>query len=149
MLSAWHLWMILAIILFIAEIFTPAFVLASFGIGCMASSLAAGLGLGLKMQILGFIAGTLVAFFTVRPLFARYCYKASPHTRTNLDALIGTIGRVTQTIDEAGGSGRVTVGGDDWKAVAANGETIEMNARVEVIGIEGVKVIVRRAPTSN
>jgi membrane protein implicated in regulation of membrane protease activity len=149
MLSAWHLWVILAIILFIAEVFSPAFILASFGIGCLLASLSAGLDLGLKMQILGFIAGTLAAFFAVRPFFTKYCYKAASGIRTNVDALAGKVGRVTETIDGERGSGRVMVGGDDWKAIAADGNVIEMNSRVEVIKVEGIKVIVKPMPTPN
>ena len=143
MFYAWHIWAIVAIVLFIGEVFTPGFVLASFGIGALFSSVAAGLGLEIKGQVAGFISGTLVAFFGVRPLFTRYGYKGSSGVKTNVEALMGKTGRVSETIDDARNSGRVLVGGDDWKAVSLDGSVIEKDTRVEVVRVEGVKVIVR------
>jgi membrane protein implicated in regulation of membrane protease activity len=42
------------------------------------------------------------------------------------------------------GSGRVLVGGDDWKAIAEDGAGIDRGEAVEVIRIEGNKVFVKR-----
>jgi membrane protein implicated in regulation of membrane protease activity len=141
MFSEWHLYVIVAIMLFISETLTPGFVLASFGIGCLFSALAAGLHFDLKVQITGFIVGTLIAFFGVRPFFSRYCYKSSHNVRTNIDALVGQRGHVTERIVE--NSGRVTIGGDDWKAVSADDITIEEGKPVEVVRVEGTKVYVK------
>lgn len=143
MLSAWHAWVIAAIILFMLEIFSPVFVPASFGIGCIFSALAALVGLGLKMQILGFIVGTLVAFFGVRPFFTKYCYSASYGARSNVEALVGKTGRVTEEIGQDRSSGRVLVGGDDWKAVSLDGGIISKGATVEVVRVEGITVFVK------
>lgn len=143
MLSNWHLWVIVAIILFILEIFTPGFVLASFGIGCLFSALAALFDFGLKMQIVGFIAGTLVAFFGVRPFFTKYCYRSSCGVKTNVEALVGKTGRVTEEISQESGSGRVLVGGDDWKAVSMDGGNISKGTAVEVVRVEGVTTFVK------
>ena len=141
--SPWHLWFIIAIILLIAEILTPGFLLASFGIGCLGSALAAGFGFGPKAQIAWFIAGTLVAFFGVRPFFAKYCYRASNDLKTNVEALIGKTGRVVEAITQEKGFGRVLVGGDDWKGVSMDGGTIEKGTVVEVVRVEGTKVYVK------
>jgi len=121
----------------------PAFVLASFGVGCLAASIAAALHAGIEMQIAAFIAATLAAFFGVRPFFTKYCYKVSPGIKTNVDALIGKTGRVTEEINEQLDSGRVLVGGDDWRAIARDGSIIGKNSKVEIVGIEGTKVYVK------
>jgi membrane protein implicated in regulation of membrane protease activity len=142
-LTSWHVWIIAAIILCIFEILIPAFVLASLGAGCLAASVAAVLHLGIKMQIGAFIAGAMAAFFGVRPFFTRYCYRASPGVKTNVDALAGKTGRVTEVINEQIDSGRVLVGGDDWKAIALDGSIIEKNSKVEVVKVEGAKVYVK------
>ena len=120
-------------------------VLASFGIGCILSALAALFALGLKMQIVSFIAGTLAAFFGVRPLFTKYCYKASCGAKTNVEALVGKKGRVTEEINQVSGSGRVLVGGDDWKAVSLDAGVISKGTTVEVVQVEGITVFVRPA----
>jgi membrane protein implicated in regulation of membrane protease activity len=143
MFSVWHIWTIAAIILFILEIFTPGFLLASFGIGCLFAALAALVDFGLKIQIVGFIMGTLVAFFGVRPFFTKYCYKASSGVKTNVDALSGKTGRVIEEINHESGSGRALVGGDDWKAVSADGGIIDKGTMVEVVRVEGITVFVK------
>ena len=143
MLALWHVWIILAIVLFILEMLVPAFVLASFGIGCLASSMAALFHLGIEMQIAAFIGGSLAALFGARPFFTRWCYKASPGVKTNVDALVGKTGRVSEDINEPLNSGRVLVGGDDWKAVSLDGSVIEKNSKVEVVAVEGAKVYVK------
>ena len=143
MLASWHIWIILAVVLLILEMVIPAFVLASFGVGCLLSSIGAAMHLGIEMQIAAFCAGTLAAFFGVRPFFARYCYKASG-VKTNVDALVGKRGTVIEDINEQANSGRVLVGGDDWKAVALDGIVIEKNSKVLIAGVEGVKVYVKR-----
>jgi membrane protein implicated in regulation of membrane protease activity len=143
MLSAWHLWVVIAIVLLIVEVFTPGFLLASFGIGCIGAALAAGYGFGLKMQVFGFIVGTLIAFFGVRPFALRYGYKTSAGVKTNVEALIGKEGRVTEAIRTDTGSGRVQVGGDDWRAVMLEGGAAEAGTRVVVVRVEGATVVVK------
>ncbi len=143
--SAWHIWLVLGILLCIAEILTPAFVLASFGFACLFAALAAALDLGILMQLTGFIVGVLVAFFGLRPFFMKYGYGESRNVRTNVDALEGLRGRVIQTIDNRRATGRAMVRGDDWRAVAAlDGEVIDAGEEVEVVGVDGVKLIVKR-----
>ncbi|MFP5212470.1 MAG: NfeD family protein, partial [Acidobacteriota bacterium] len=125
---------------FIGEIFTPGFVLVCFGLACLASSLAAFLDFGIKMQIVAFIVGTITAFFTVRPVMMRYSYGSACRVRTNVDALEGAEGRVTEEITET--SGRVLVRGDDWRAISVDGSTVAKDKRVRVVRVEGTKVFV-------
>ena len=143
MLSAWHMWIVVAVLLFIVEVFTTGFFFGSFAVGCVFSALAALCGFGLKGQIFGFIVGIVAAFFGARPFFVKYCYRASHEVKTNVDALIGKVGRVTEPVDLEIGSGRVLVGGDDWKAVSVESFRIEQGALVEVVRVEGTKVFVK------
>lgn len=144
MLSVWQLWTIAAILLFIAEVFTPGFIFVCVGLACLVAALFAALGLGLKLQIVGFIAGTALAFFGVRPFFVKYLHKASSGVKTNMDALIGATGCVSERISEEANSGRAMVRGDDWKAIAIDGEEIEKGAKIEVVKAEGIKLYVKR-----
>ncbi len=144
-LSAWHLWVIVAILLFIGEIFAPTFLLACLGLGCLVSAISAGLGFGLKGQLVGFILGTLVSYGGVRPFFQKFMHRPSERARTNVDALIGKVGRVVVTVEPTTPSGRVIVGGDDWRAVNSEDGMIEPGASVEVLRIEGTTLYVRKA----
>ena len=58
--AAWIIWIILGVVLIIAEIFTLGFVLFWFGIGALAAAFAGWLGFGLAIQFLVF-AGVSVA----------------------------------------------------------------------------------------
>ncbi|MCA1594209.1 MAG: NfeD family protein, partial [Acidobacteria bacterium] len=51
---AWILWTILGVILIIAEVYTPGFVLLWFGIGALCAALGGFLGLAYPLQFLIF-----------------------------------------------------------------------------------------------
>ena len=142
-MEIWHLWLIAAIALFIVEIYTPGFVIACFSIGCFSASIASLVGLQLNSQIAIFALTTLVVFFGVRPFFNKFAYPKKEERKTNIDALMNKIGRVTETIDPLSGTGRVTVGGEDWKAISVNDETIELDTRIEILQVDGSKLIVQ------
>lgn len=136
----WYIWIISAVGLFIAEIFTPGFLLACFGVASLVTGLLSFLGVGLQAQIVTFSVSTLVVFFGIRPVFLKY-FDAS--IRTNVDALIGKTGRVTERIDPETNSGRVIVGGEDWKGALIGERIIEVGEEVTVIRVEGAKVFVK------
>jgi membrane protein implicated in regulation of membrane protease activity len=138
----WHWWAGVAIVLFIAEIFVPGFLLFCVGIGCVGGSLAAGIGLGMEWQLVAFSAFALTSFFTVRPILMKRMWKGAD-IRTNVDALIGQRGRVTQDFEPGLRLGRVAVGGDDWRAECTTERALRVGDIVEIIRVESNTVIVR------
>ena len=58
-----------------------------------------------------------------------------------VDELIGAVGKVVSDLDPAG---KVFIHGEHWNAVSL--EAIPRGARVEVTGVEGLQLRVRRAP---
>jgi membrane protein implicated in regulation of membrane protease activity len=143
-MEMWHYWIIAGLILLIVEIFTPAFVLGSFGIGCFIAGIAAGLDLSVYWQIFIFSAGTLLIFFTIRPLFLRYLKPKGEAERTNTDALAGLKAIVIEDIDNDRSVGRVKIGGEDWRAVSADDSRIQKDLPVRVLRVDGSKVIVEK-----
>ncbi|WP_456440815.1 NfeD family protein [Caldithrix abyssi] len=141
-MALWHIWIILGIILFITEIFTPGFLLATFGIGCLIAAIPAVLELHFLWQILTFTAATFLSFLTVRPLYLKFIFPEQQQIPTNVDALIGQEGVVIQPIDNLQNQGRVKVGGEDWKALSKSGEALAQNTVVKIVAIDGVKLIV-------
>ena len=141
---SWYYWLTLGILMIIIEIFTPGFVLASFGIGCLLAALGSFLGFNIYIQITLFCIGTLFVFFTIRPLYKKHILPEKDQEPTNVDALKGQQARVIEKIDHDQDSGRVKIGGEDWRAVAEDGSTIETGEMVKVLRIEGVKAIVRK-----
>lgn len=142
-ITAWQLWIVLAVLLFIAEAFVPGFILMCLGIGCVFAALPALLDWGFKMQLVFFSVGTLAGFFGARPVFSRYFYGKAGQVKTNVDALVGEVGHVVEAIDEHGTSGRVVVRGDNWRAVSDPAETIPAGRKVRVTRVEGSKLFVQ------
>lgn len=138
----WHWWAGLAIILLIAEIFVPGFFLVCLGIGCVGGSVAAAIGLGPAWQLLAFSALAMLAFFTIRPLLMRQFWKDGG-VRTNIDALIGQRGKVTQDFEPGLRLGRVSVAGDDWRAECLTDTPLRVGDMVEVVRVDSNTVIVK------
>ena len=140
----WHIWVIAGVVLLIAEIFTPGFVLACFGVGCLVAAVFAAFDLGLTFEVIVFCIVSVIAFFAVRPLFMKRIYRSDDDAaKTNVDALAGKEGMVAERIDPSLNVGRVTLGGDNWRAVSVDGAVIERGEKVEVVRVEGTKLFVK------
>jgi len=133
----WKYWTIAGIILFAVEIYTPGFVLASFGIACMCSGFAAVFSFSPEVQLIVFAVAAIFVFVTIRPFVQKFLYTGEK-LATGTSALIGKTGKVEEKICNEDNVGRVMVGGESWKACSDNGQIIEANEIVEIKGISGV-----------
>jgi membrane protein implicated in regulation of membrane protease activity len=140
----WYSWFIVAMLLFIAEIFIPTFFAACLAIGCILAGIFSILNFGLEVQLIAFSAGTLLSIFSVRPLMIKYAHRQTGKVNTNADALAGKSGIVTVTIDNSLNKGRVLVEGDDWKASSVNDELIQEGERIEVVKVNSTILVVKR-----
>lgn len=57
------IWFIAGLLLLVAEIVTPGFVLACFGVGCFVATIPALFDLGIVWQVLAFAVGSLLSLF--------------------------------------------------------------------------------------
>ena len=64
--------------------------------------------------------------------------------KTNVDAVIGSEGYVTVTVDNLAATGQVKLGAMEWTARSTTGTVIEKGSLVKVDRIEGVKVFVTK-----
>ena len=88
---------------------------------------------------------TLFSFVVVRPIAIKMFFHKDKNARkSGVDALIGRVGVVSETIDSAANTGRVSIDGDDWKAVAADGDVIEKGEQVEVLEVNSVVLTVKK-----
>jgi membrane protein implicated in regulation of membrane protease activity len=62
---------------------------------------------------------------------------------TNADSIVGQKGRVTEAIDNATGSGRALIGGDDWKVECEH--DLAVGTRVHVLSRDSIVLQVERA----
>jgi membrane protein implicated in regulation of membrane protease activity len=144
---AWILWTILGIVLIIAELFTPGFVLLWFGVGALAAAFADFLGLGLAAQFLVFILVSTSLTALSRTIFVNYFSQegeTSGH-RFGADSLPGQVGTVVTSSGGAMQEGAVKVFGSVWTAYPAEGEDpLEAGERVVVERLQGASIYVRR-----
>ena len=142
-MKPWLIWIIVAFVMLVAEIFTPGFLLACLGLGCLASGIFALVGAGLSVQVIVFITATLVVFFGIRPFILKRFYKAAEGVRTNVDALVGRQGMVIEPIDTVKGAGRVVVAGENWRGATEDNSLIPADTRIVVARVEGTKLIIK------
>jgi inner membrane protein len=134
-------WVIMAIILAIAEIFTSGFFLICFGIGAGVAALAAAIGLSPLAQFATFVAASAVVLLLVRPIINRITNPVMPPV--GIERLLGHQGIVLETIDPARGRGVVRVEHERWSADSVEGVPIATGTMVDVIGVEGSHLKVR------
>src|SRR5436305_13617095 len=105
----WILWTILGVILVIAEVFTPGFVLLWFGIGALAAALSSLLGEGLPAQFLVFISLSTVMNALSRTLFVNYFTRRDEPAGLQVGAatLPGKVGTVVALSQGAHNEGAV------------------------------------------
>jgi len=82
----------------------------------------------------------------IRPIVLKHINKNKEKAKTNVDALIGQTGMVTEAIDSSKGMGYVKVGGETWRAVTSDDTYVGEGERVRIKDIEGCKVIVEIIP---
>jgi len=135
------IWLILAIVFTVAEIFTAGFFLICFGAGAAIASVAAFFGFGALIQIIAFAVGSSVALVLLRPFALRV---SGDQTNTvGIDRVIGRHAVVLESIDPAKGRGLVRMGSERWSAESADNIPIAAGVTVEVIGVDGAHLKVR------
>ena len=135
-------WLIIAVMLGALEAATIDLVAIWFALGAFVSIIPAAMGLPFWMQLIVFLAVSLVSLAFTRPVVANVLRVKK--TSTNADRIIGMIGIVTIPINNIAGEGRVMVNGLEWSARSDDGAPIAEGENVLIKAIEGVKVIVER-----
>lgn len=144
----WIAWIILGLILIVAEVFSSGFVLLWFGIGALAAAFAGIVGIdSLAIQFLIFAVISVGLTAASRTIFVNYFSreKTGDSLRTGMDSLPGKIGTVVSSSRGALNEGAVKVFGSTWTAYPAEGEEpLEAGERVQVEKMEGASLYVRR-----
>jgi len=141
-MEIWQAWVVLGIILFIVEIFVPAFLMGSLGIGAWAGAIAAGFGASFAGQVAAFTVTMVVVFFLLRPFFNKTLSRFDNPTKTGVQALIGRDALVIEPIDNVTNQGRVKIAGESWKAQSVSGKPVANGVVTVVQRIEGVTAFV-------
>ena len=136
----WLYWLIVAGIFFIGEIFTIGFLIFWLGIGALLAMFFSFITDNLIIQTAIFVITSVTLIFLTKPIVKKYIDKQE-RIPTNADSLIGKKGKtITEITTEPG---LVKIEGEVWTAISENNDTIENNKDVEILKIDGVKLVVK------
>ncbi len=135
-------WLAAFFVFSVLEGITTQLVSIWFVIGSAAAFVSSLCNVPIYLQVIIFIAVSLVALIVTRPLVKKKLeVKIEP---TNADRCIGTTATVVEDIDNINGKGQVKVDGKIWSARSENNEIIQKDTLVTVKKIDGVKLIVEK-----
>lgn len=135
------IWFSVFIIAALIEMNTMDLTSIWFSVGALLAFILAIAGAQLWLQMAVFIITSLVLILSVRPIAKKYL--KTNVISTNTDRLVGKVAVCTKHIP-AGERGEVKIDGKYWMAITTSDDDIEVEEKVEVLAIEGVKLVVDR-----
>ena len=133
------LWFVIVIVAAMIEMNTMDLTSIWFSVGALVAFILALIGVNAGWQVAAFLIVSLILVASVRPVAKNY-FKTNAIS-TNSDRLIGKVAVCTKEIP-VGDRGEVKIDGKYWLAVTSGDRDIAVDERVEVLAIEGVKLIV-------
>lgn len=141
--SAIIFWSVMLVTAIAAEFATQQLVTIWFAAGSLGALIAAAAGGSLTLQLILFVALSLVLLIFTRPILRKVLSFDFKDTNAKLD--IGKLAVVIQDIDSEKGTGRARLGDAQWMAVSSDGSKIPAGTTVRVNEIDGTKLIVEPA----
>ncbi|MFY1637804.1 NfeD family protein [Solwaraspora sp. WMMB335] len=139
------LWIVLGVVLAVAELFTATLFLIMFAAGAFAAAVVAALGAPVAVQALVFAVVSALTVVAVRPVIQRHRRPAleTGEEPFGVEAIEGTEALVLEQVDADGG--RVKIDGESWSARSYDGlQVFAPGERVRVIQVKGVTALVWR-----
>jgi membrane protein implicated in regulation of membrane protease activity len=138
-------WIVVGVLLAIAEAFTATFVLIMFAAGAFAAAIAAALGGGPVVQAAVFALVSVLSLAALRPVIRRHRLSAAAtgDEPFGMDALEGSPGVVLEQVTQD--EGLVKIHGELWTARVYDAtQVLEPGERVRVIEVRGATAMVWR-----
>ena len=105
-------WLIAFIVLLVIEIITMGLTTIWFAGGALVAFVMGLLGFDLVIQVIAFLAVSVLLLILTRPLAVKYFNRECQ--KTNAESLIGKQALVLEDVDTLHSSGRVEVNGQEW-----------------------------------
>ena len=134
------IWFALVFVFLIVESLTLNLVTIWFAFGSVCAFVSTYFTDNIIIQIIIFVVTSALSLILTKPLLERYIRKTE-REKTNLDRIIGSVGLVIEDIKKHN-NGRVKIEGKTWMATSK--EEIKKGTEVEILNIEGAKLIVRK-----
>ncbi|MEV0900725.1 NfeD family protein [Actinoplanes sp. NPDC049802] len=132
------LWIVLAVVLAIAEAFTATILVIFFAAGALAAAGAAALGAGVVVQVIVFAVVSGLSVGAVRPIIMRHARSAleAGERPFGIEAIEGSRGLVVEEV--SADHGMVRIDGELWQARAVDGQEVFLpGAHVRVVKVRG------------
>lgn len=137
-----YVWLALVILLIIAECATVGLVSIWFAGGSLVAMFLAMAGAKPVWQVVTFLVVSLLLLILTRPIAVKHFNKKK--TKTNYQSVIGSVVRITETVDNFNQTGAAFADGKEWTVRATeDGVIIKAGEAAEVVAVEGVKLIVK------
>ena len=144
----WVFWLIAAGIFFIIEMATIGFLVFWLGIGALLAMVTSFITDSILIQSIVFVVtSTLLLIFT-RPIVDKFI-KTPKEVKTNAYSIIGKKGIVISKINNIEGCGQIKIDGEVWSAKSSDDEDLAENTEVEIVEIDGVKAVVKKATSES
>ena len=139
----WIVWLAIFVIAIVVEAATAEITGIFLCLGAIVALILALVpGVPFWAEIVVFVALTVLSFIFLRPVFKKF-FKKGGSKETNVDSLIGTKCLVQKEYKKYD-FGEVRIAGATWSIInIVNEEEIPQNAQVEIVGIDGNKLIVK------
>jgi len=142
-LSATIIWTVAGVLALAIEVAHLGLIFLFIGIAAIIAGILSAIGIPIAGQLVGFALAVIILPALLRPRLLRKLH-GGKGVVSRTDALIGQTGTVTHTIDPIEAAGRILVGGHDW--AASSTERIEAGSLVEVLGSDGIVLLVAPVP---
>ena len=137
------IWLGLLVLFIVFELVTTSLTTIWFAGGALVAFIMSMFDVPVWAQIVAFFVVSAVLLVFTRPFFKKFLKVGD--VKTNVEGLIGQTARVIVDINNDEAMGYALVGGQEWTARAEKDEdVIPKDTMVEIVGVSGVKLIVRR-----
>ena len=137
------MWLGIFIVLLIFELATTGLTTIWFAAGALVSFIVAVCNGPLWLEIVLFFVISIAMLLLTRPIIKKLL--KTGETRTNVESIVGEQVRIIEEVNNFNSTGVALVGAQEWTARAeADTDIIPIDSMAEVVGIKGVKLIVKK-----
>lgn len=142
------LWIVVALVFAIVEVATVALYAGFLAVGAVvAAVVAAFLPSQEVIQVGGFVAASGLGVLAVRPFVMRRLRRPVPaETLSGAQTMLGSVATVVKRIDGGEQRGHARVFGENWPALSAGGQPIEVGTEVRIVELRGATLVVEPVP---
>lgn len=142
-MTYWQIFLVVAIVAFVLEMFTPAMFFLSIAVAALITAIAALWYTDIHGLIITCSVLSVLILLVIRPMMKKFMHEMPKSVDFNSE-YIGKIVKVTEEITNAGGA--IAVYGERWDARLANpdAEPIPAGAEVKIVRNESIVLYVEK-----